>query len=224
MPQQKSRKILFYLFLFLIIGTSNNKNFNNIDLAKISKINVIGLDEKNNLELIKNLNFIRIDNLFFLDKEKIKKIISSNALIEKYSVFKKYPSTLNIEINKTEFLAQLEKDGNIFFLGSNGKFIKASNIKKDIPFIFGSFKRKKFFELRKAIDETNFDYKEIENLFFFKSGRWDIQTYSGILIKLPKKNLKDSLDLSFSILNDNRFEKIKILDIRQSNQVIINGW
>ena len=223
MPQQKSRKILFYLFLFLIIGTSNNKNFNNIDLAKISKINVIGLDEKNNLELIKNLNFIRIDNLFFLDKEKIKKIISSNALIEKYSVFKKYPSTLNIEINKTEFLAQLEKDGNIFFLGSNGKFIKASNIKKDIPLIFGSFKRKKFFELRKAIDETNFDYKEIENLFFFKSGRWDIQTYSGILIKLPKKNLKDSLDLSFSILNDNRFEKIKILDIRQSNQVIING-
>ena len=223
MPQQKSRKILFYLFLFLIIGTSNNKNFNNIDLAKISKINVIGLDEKNNLELIKNLNFIRIDNLFFLDKEKIKKIISSNALIEKYSVFKKYPSTLNIEINKTEFLAQLEKDGNIFFLGSNGKFIKASNIKKDIPFIFGSFKRKNFFELRKAIDETNFDYKEIENLFFFKSGRWDIQTYSGILIKLPKKNLKDSLDLSFSILNDNRFEKIKILDIRQSNQVIING-
>lgn len=223
MPQQKSRKILLYLFLFLIIGTLNNKNLNNIDLTKISKINVIGLDEKNNLELIKNLNFIRIDNLFFLDKEKIKKIISSNALIEKYSVFKKYPSTLNIEINKTEFLAQLEKDGNIFFLGSNGKFIKASNIKKDIPFIFGSFKRKKFFELRKAIDETNFDYKEIENLFFFKSGRWDIQTYSGILIKLPKKNLKDSLDLSFSILNDNRFEKIKILDIRQSNQVIING-
>ena len=223
MPQQKSRKILFYLFLFLIIGTSNNKNFNNIDLAKISKINVIGLDEENNLELIKNLNFIRIDNLFFLDKEKIKKIISSNALIEKYSVFKKYPSTLNIEINKTEFLAQLEKDGNIFFLGSNGKFIKASNIKKDIPFIFGSFKRKKFFELRKAIDETNFDYKEIENLFFFKSGRWDIQTHTGILIKLPKKNLKNSLDLSFSILNDNSFKKIEILDIRQSNQVIING-
>ena len=223
MPQQKSRKILLYLFLFLIIGTLNNKNLNNIDLTKISKINVIGLDEKNNLELIKNLNFTRIDNLFFLDKEKIKKIISSNTLIEKYSVFKKYPSTLNIEINKTEFLAQLEKDGNIFFLGSNGKFIKASNIKKDIPFIFGNFKRKNFFELKKAIDETNFDYKEIENLFFFKSGRWDIQTHTGILIKLPKKNLKNSLDLSFSILNDNSFEKIKILDIRQSNQVIING-
>ena len=223
MPQQKSRKILLYLILFLIIGTLNNKNFNNIDLIKISQINVTGLDEKNNLGLIKNLNFTRIDNLFFLDKEKIKKIISSNTLIEKYSVFKKYPSTLNIEINKTEFLAQLEKDGNIFFLGSNGKFIKTSNIKKDIPFIFGSFKRKKFFELKKAIDETNFDYNEIENLFFFKSGRWDIQTYTGVLIKLPKKNLKDSLDLSFSILNDNSFEKIKILDIRQSNQVIING-
>ena len=73
MPQQKSRKILLYLFLYLIIGTLNNKNFNNIDLIKISQINVTGLDEKNNLGLIKNLNFTRIDNLFFLDKEKIKK-------------------------------------------------------------------------------------------------------------------------------------------------------
>ena len=223
MPQQKSRKILFYLFLFLKIGTSNNKNFNNIDLAKISKINVIGLDEKNNLELIKNLNFIRIDNLFFLDKEKIKKIISSNALIEKYSVFKKYPSTLNIEINKTEFLAQLEKDGNIFFLGSNGKFIKASNIKKDIPFIFGSFKRKKFFELRKAIDETNFDYKEIENLFFFKSGRWDIETKNGLLIKLPRNNLKKKFKLLIKFLSKNDQKKINKIDLRQINQIIING-
>ena len=76
--------------------------------------------------------------------------------------------------------------------------------------------------VKKAIDETNFNYKEIESLFFFKSGRWDIQTNSGILIKLPKKNLKDSLELAFQILSNNTFEKVKILDIRQSKQVIVN--
>jgi cell division protein FtsQ len=222
MLQQRSKKILFYLFIFLMIGTINNKNLNNINLTKINKINVSGLDEKNNLELIRNLNFMKINNLFFLDNFKITKIISSNPLVEKYSVFKKYPSTLNIKIDKTKFLAQLKKDGEDYLLGSNGKFIKASNTKKDIPFIFGNFEIKNFFELKKAIDETNFNYKEIESLFFFKSGRWDIQTNSGVLIKLPKKNLKNSLELAFQILSNNTFKKVKILDIRQSKQVVVN--
>ena len=222
MLQQRSKKILFYLFIFLMFGTINNKNLNNINLTKINKINVSGLDEKNNLELIRNLNFMKINNLFFLDNFKITKIISSNPLVEKYSVFKKYPSTLNIKIDKTKFLAQLKKDGEDYFLGSNGKFIKASNTKKDIPFIFGNFEIKNFFELKKAIDETNFNYKEIESLFFFKSGRWDIQTNSGVLIKLPKKNLKNSLELAFQILSNNTFKKVKILDIRQSKQVVVN--
>ena len=222
MLQQRSKKILLYLFIFLMIGTINNKNLNNINLTKINKINVSGLDEKNNLELIRNLNFIKINNLFFLDNFKITKIISSNPLVEKYSVFKKYPSTINIKIDKTKFIAQIKKDGEDYFLGSNGKFIKVLNTKQNIPLIFGNLEIKNFFELKKAIDETNFDYKKIENLFFFKSVRWDIQTYSGVLIKLPKKNLKDSLELAFQILSNNTFEKVKILDIRQSKQVIVN--
>ena len=40
----------------------------------------------------------------------------------------------------------------------------------------------------------------MKNLFFFKSGRWDIETNSGVLIKLPKNNLKEMLDLSFKLL------------------------
>ena len=97
---------------------------------------------------------------------------------------------LNIEINKTNFLAQFKKDGK-FFLGSNGKLIKVSILKKILPFIFGDFKINNFFDLKKAIDQTNLNYYEIRNLFFFKSGRWDIETKYGLLIKLPKKKLQN---------------------------------
>ena len=38
---------------------------------------------------------------------------------------------------------------------------------------------------------SKFELSEIKNLYFFKSGRWDIETNSGILIKLPKNNSKD---------------------------------
>ena len=92
-----------------------------------------------------------------------------NDLIEKYSVFKKYPSTLKIKIDQTKFLAQMQINNNNFLLGSNGRFIKTNTLKEDLPFIFGNFNKEKFFQLKKAIDETDFDYNNVRNLFFFKS-------------------------------------------------------
>ena len=223
MPQQKSKKILLYFFLFLSIATLNNKNFINSNFTELNKITVEGLDEKNNLNLIKSLNFLKFSNLFFLDEFKVREIINYNNLVEDYSVFKKYPSTLVIKINKTKFLAKIKKDGNNFFLGSNGKLIKTTQLKKEIPFIFGDFSNKSFFELKKAIDESRFDYKQIQNLFFFKSGRWDIETSSGLIVRLPNENFKKSLELAVNLLDSNYEKSIHKIDLRQRNQIIING-
>ena len=92
-----------------------------------------------------------------------------------------------------------------------------------MPFIFGNFKNENFFELKRAIDESNFNYHKIKELFFFKLGRWDIKTNTGIIIKLPNYNLKKSLELSMKILLENNDKKINEIDLRQNNQIIING-
>ena len=44
-----------------------------------------------------------------------------------------------------------------------------------------------------------------------------------MVIKLPKKNLEASLNLLLDLMNNNKFKNIKILDLRQDKQVIING-
>ena len=221
MHQSRSKKIILYFFLFIIIGTLNNKNIDKIDLMKINTINVTGLSENKNNELIYNLNFLKIGNIFFLKKNEIIQILNSYNLVEEYTVFKKYPSTLDIKIKKTKFLAQLKKKDGNFLLGSNGKLIKTIEFKEEIPFIFGDFENEQFFSLKEAIDQTNFEFSQIKNLFIFKSGRWDIETESGLLIKLPKENIQQSLELSQKILNKND-KKIKIIDLRQHKQVIIN--
>ena len=224
MPQQKSKKILIYLFLFLIVGTLNNKNFYSSNLFKINLISIKGLDEKNNYQLARSLNFLKNDNLLFLKKKEIKKIIDKNNLVESYSVLKIYPSSLNIILDKTKFLAKLKKDNGIFLLGSNGKLtIEDLNKDNSLPFIFGDFKTEDFFKLNKAIDETNFKYKEIKSLYSYKSGRWDIELNNGILIKLPKERLRNTFELIKSFLNKNDTKRIKIIDLRQHNQIIING-
>ena len=223
MHQQKSKKVLIYIFLFLIVGTFNNKNLYQLNLTYIDKINVQGLEEKNNFELLKKLNYLKFKNLFFINRSQIIKIIDSNTLVEEFYVFKNYPSTLNIEIQKTKFLAQTNKQNDIFFLGSNGKLTKTIETRSDIPYIFGDFKNKNFFDLKKAIDDSNFKFDQVKNLFFYKSGRWDIETHNGLLIKLPKYKMKESLELLVLFLNQNKKKKIKELDLRQNNQIILNG-
>lgn len=225
MHLHRNKKIFLYFFLFLLIGTLNNKNLDKLHFNNINKIIITGLDDKNNNELKKKLEILKLKNIFFINDLTINEIINSNNLVEKFTVFKQYPSSLNIKIDKTKFIAQVKKGENNFLLGTNGKLIKLLEKNKNLPpLIFGNFENENFFKLKKAIDDSNFDYDKIKNLFFFPSGRWDIETTSGLLIKLPTHNTKLSLERGIKFLENNNGKKIKEIDLRQQNQIIIiNG-
>ena len=223
MQLRVNKKILFYIFLIIILSTLNNKFFSAIKLKTIDKIIIKGLEGKEKRELLSNLEFLNLNNIFFLDKFKVIEKLEANELIENYTIFKKYPSSLEIRINKTKFLANVFKDGKFFVLGSNGKLIQTISKNNDLPNIFGDYDKDSFFSLLKSLKKFNFELFEIKNLYFFKSGRWDIETNNNMVIKLPKKNLEASLNLLLDLMNNNKFKNIKILDLRQDKQVIING-
>ena len=222
MPQRKSKKILIYFLLFISLGTLSHNDFYENNLIRLNQIIITGLDEKNNNDLVNRLDYVRLNNLFFLEKTKIIEIINTNPLIEKYSVFINYPSTLNIKIEKTKFLAKVNKDGKSFFLGSNGKLMESFQIRNDLPSIYGDFNNENFFNLKKIIDESEINYEQIKNLFFFKTGRWDIETHEGLLIKLPKNRVEKSIKLLIDFLDQNKEKKLNLVDLRQYNQIVIN--
>ncbi len=219
---QINKKILFYLFIFLLLGTFNNQKIYSLELPKITEIEITGLDEDSNLQLLNELTFLKIYNLFFLKKEEIKEILNSINIIDEYFVIKKYPSSLKIEIFETKSLAYTKKKEKILILGSNGKFFVNEKNKLDIPFIFGNFEPKNFFEFKKIIDQSKLPYSNIKKFYSFKSGRWDLEVSSGILIKLPDSEIKNALDLCFEILNDDKFKNVKIIDLRQTKILITN--
>ena len=220
MLQQINKKILLYFFIFIILGTFNNKNLKEFNLPKINslKINGLEIDQK----FSEKLEILKIDNIFFIDKIKTKELFNSNNLIEEYEIFKKYPMSLEIEIVGTKFLAQTNIDGKFFLIGSNGKLIENKNNTNSLPYIFGDLDINNFLNLKKIIDESSLNFQEIKNLYFFLSGRWDLETLSDVQIKLPKERLKESLNLSLDLLNNEKFDNIKLIDVRQKNQVIIN--
>ena len=221
MLQQINKKIIFYISLVIILGTFNNKNLKNFDLPKIDVVNIEGIEFNNN-EFLKITNLIKLNNLLSIQRSQIKEILNSNNLIEEYEVFKRYPSSLEIKIEKTNFLASTNINGKNYLVGSNGKFINTKDHSQNLPFIFGNFESEKFLEFKNIILQTDFKYDNIKNFYYFPSGRWDIEMISGVLIKLPITRIKESLNLSIDLLDDIEFSNIKILDIRQKNQIVIN--
>ena len=219
MPHQISKKILVYFFLFIIFGSLNNKNLAQLKFPNIEKIEIEGLETENK-EFQKSLDLFKMKSLFHLDKLKVRELLNSNNLIEEYVISKRYPSSLEIKIIETELLALLKRKGKSFYIGSNGKLIEAEDMVKNLPYIFGDPNIDKFLSLKRMIDSSKLDYNDVENLFFFPSGRWDIETSSGVLIKLPIKNIEKSLELSLNLLDYKQFDNIKSIDARPKNQVI----
>lgn len=217
-----SKKIIFYIFLIIFLSTLNSKHVSEIRFKNVDQITVIGLQENERKDLLNDLQLLNLNNIFFLKKFELMNKLEANKLIENYTIFKKYPSSIVIKVNKTKFLANVFNNGKSFVLGSNGKLIESIEKKSNLPNIFGEYDKDSFFNLLKSIKNSNFRISNIKNLYFFKSGRWDIETKLDVIIKLPKDNLKDSLNLSLDILNNNEFKKVKILDLRQHNQIIIN--
>ncbi len=221
MHQNKSKKILIYFFLLLVVGSINNKIFSKVKFFQIKNINITGLAEVENETLLLNLNNIFFKNILLINKNEISKLIEKNTLVEKYTILKKYPSTLNVRIEKTKFLAKINKNNKIFYIGSNGKLIK-NNIKYELPFIFGNPGINEFLKFKKIIDNSKINYEEIKNLYYFQSNRWDIELNDNLIIKLPKKNLDDSLNIAFEIFKNDNFNKLRQIDLRIKNQIITN--
>jgi cell division protein FtsQ len=217
MQQRKSKKILIYFFLLLIVGSINNISFNNLKFQNIININITGLDIKNKLILLKQIENFNLNNIFLINKMDLTDEIESNTLVENFSIFKIYPSSLDINIEKTKFLAKINKNGQIFYIGSNGKFIKNGSLNNELPFIFGNPKVFEFFKIKEIIDKSKISYTEIKNLYFFPSKRWDLELIDNTLIKLPNENINLALNLAVEFLDNNKF-----IDARIENQIILN--
>ncbi len=222
MHLSKGKKILIYFFLFLIVGSITNNSLTKIHLEKIKNIEISGLDENENINLLENILSLNLENIFFINGTQISKIISSNNLVQNYEIFKKYPHTIDIKIEKTKFLAKINSNEKIYLIGSNGKLSDIKFSDRELPFIFGKPKIDEFIEFTKVIEQSKFSLDQVKNLYFFPSKRWDLEFKNNVILKLSKNYTKLSLDQVFEILNEKNFNNIKVVDARIKNQIILN--
>ena len=217
----KKNKILIYLLLLLILSTTSGKFIENQHSysLKIYQINIQGLSKTDSKKISNELGHLFYKSILLANKEEIKKILGKYNIIEEYNIKKIYPSTININIKPTKFVARLSSNDQL--VGANGKLIEDKENSEILPYVFGEFNSKDFLNLKKDISQSKFTFTKFKMLFFFPSNRWDILTYDDILIKLPQDNISKSLDIAYKVINSHDFKNKNLIDLRVNNHLII---
>ena len=104
----KKIKIIFYIFLILFLSTFNNINIHELkkNFFLIENIKINGLNEKLTLDINSKLEKYLRSNLLLLNKEFIKNDMNEFPFIESYTIYKKYPSQIILNIKETELIAK----------------------------------------------------------------------------------------------------------------------
>ena len=215
----KKKYIFFYLIVFLVLSSIHNLNFKYKNLFAVKKVDVIGLNKSKTLFLEKKLVDLIGNNIFTLERESFKSINSIN-FIKNYNVKKVYPNHLKVYLEPAQAISVVKYFNKLVVLGNNGKIIDLENLPMNVPKVTGMNDIKKVFQTLKMIDKSNFSIVNINKIEFFPSDRIDIELRNKKKIRFPLNFTINNLNFALRLLNDDEYNKSKILDLRIPNKVI----
>ncbi len=215
----KKKYIFFYLVIFIILSSIHNSNLRYKNFFTLKKIDVIGLNKSNNLIIEKKLRDFIGYNIFTLERESFKFMNSIN-FIKDYNVKKIYPNRLEVYLNPAKALSVVKSFDKLIVLGNNGKIINLESLPMNVPKVTGTNDIKKVFQTLKIIEKSNFDIRNVNKIEFFLSDRIDIEFKNKKKIKFPINLTIDNLNFALRLLNNEEYNKSKILDLRIPNKII----
>lgn len=215
----KHFRFFTYFIIVIFLTSINNYNLYNKNIFNIDKVDVNGFSEKKNIMIKNEIKNILGKNIFLIKKNYFKKLFNRNDT--KDLIIKKvYPNKLIINfIPSKPICIILLKDRKII-LGDNGKKLNIETIEKKLPKVYGSKDFGNILKVTNMLKLSKLDYDKINEIVFFKSGRFDINLEDKTLIKFPIRYTKEIINYSSYLLNDKRFVNSKVIDLRLENKII----
>ena len=79
-----------------------------------------------------------------------------------------------------------------------------------------------FTSFLKIIRQSKLNYNNINEIFFYPSGRIDIKNKDNLLIKFPMQNLEEAIIIVNKIIKNKNFRN-NLIDLRVPNQLILSN-
>ncbi|WP_075520944.1 cell division protein FtsQ/DivIB [Candidatus Pelagibacter communis] len=217
--KDKKYKFIFYSFLVLFLTSTNNYNFISVNIFSVKHIYVSGLSDDKNKKINNQIKNINGKNIFFLKKDYFTKLVNRND-IKYLSIKKNYPNVLILDFIPAKPICIIEIEDSKIILGDNGKKLDTKIKSNSLPIVLGSDNFSEVFHVINLLKSSKFEYKKVEKIIFFKSGRFDINLNNSVIIKFPIKYTKEIINYSHNLLNRKKFANSKIIDLRIKNKII----
>ena len=215
----KKNYIFLLLIVFLILSSTHNSNFKYNNFFNVKKIEVVGLNKTDNIFLENAFTDLVGSNIFKLNKKSFELINSINK-IKSYNIKKIYPNQLKIYLESAKAIVFVKNINELVILGDNGKIIDPETLPKNIPEVTGSNDIKKIFQTIEIIKKSDFNIKKIKKINFFPSKRIDIELENKKKIKFPINFTIDDLNFGFRVINNKKFNQVKVIDLRIPNKMV----
>ena len=222
----KKIKILFYIFIFIFLSTisffEKTNIFGNKVFFPLNKIEIYGYEKIDYVVMQNQLSGFIGKNLLFMHSEDIEAILGEFKLISEFTIQKKYPDTININLKEVNFVAKLIKGKKKYFLADNNNLIPFKDyvLDQDLPNIYGKDAEYYFNDFQKLLKLNNFNLNIISSYYFFQINRWDLVTNNQKIIKFPSKGLEEAIKVANKLLNNKDFNKYSVIDLRINNKII----
>lgn len=121
--------IILLIFLIILLCSSSLFNIKTIEVSGNVKLS----DEK----IISLSSLEMYTNIFKFKRNNIVKNIKENAYIENAKITRKYPSTINIDIEEREARYMLQFADSYVYINNQGYMLEISNEKLELPVLVG---------------------------------------------------------------------------------------
>lgn len=243
-----SRRIYKYAFIFSLSGlliavlwvTLHPAFWFNYALSKANdkfitysrnigfKVKDIYIEGRNNLPLellTKEIKLNHNESIFIYSPESIKQRLENIPWIKSASVYRQLPNAFYIRIHERQPIAIWQNQKSYFLIDYDGTVIDKSNIQlhKKLPIVVGEKAPKYVHQIIEKLKSYPVIYKQLTGLVFVSERRWNLQLNGATLIKLPEKNVEESLKRMMKIIESKKIQliDIEVMDLRIDQQYII---
>lgn len=213
-------KILFFIVILFFLTTYHLNKEINVPFLKINKV-----EFNNNFnveESIKNtvIEYCLKKSLLNINQNGLKKILLDSKWVKNFSLKKKYPDTIIVEIQEFKPIALFSNKEAFYLINENfdltNKVVNYVEYKIH-PIYLGQFNKNSFLNFYNFLVQFNY-LQNVKEIKYNTYNQWEIYTKKNLKILFGDYNFEKQFKILNFILNKNK--KNRLIDLRIEDRVV----
>ncbi len=191
----------------------------------IEQVRITGQKEVDEIDVLAALALERQSSLVTFDAVRAQMRIADNPWVERISVLKLFPDTLQVSITEREPFALwqrgqvvsiIDRDGNVIDDGVSARYA-------GLPMIVGHGGQRRASQLVDLLAQYPTLQPRVQASVLIADRRWNLALENGIEIRLPEKNIAAALDELVRLDFENALlsRDITAVDLRLDDRIVV---